>query len=72
MAERPYWVDVRARIGIWFKSCGCRLVHGKNPATGKTAHPWGPWREWPGKPPEQIRACRSCGTYDHRIRQQRR
>lgn len=69
MAERPYWRDIRASIGIWFKACGCRLVHGKNPVTGKTAHPWGPWREWPIRDPrEQIRACRSCGTYDYRTR----
>lgn len=73
MAERPYWRDIRASIGIWFKACGCRLVHGKDPVTGKTRHPWGPWRTWPDSiGAGQIRACRSCGTYDHRTRQRRR
>lgn len=65
MTEQLYWRDVRARIGIWLKLCGCRLVHGKSPVTGKTAHLWGPWRPWIGHG-EEIRTCRSCGTYDHR------
>jgi hypothetical protein len=60
-----YWRDVKARLGIWLKTCGCRLIHGKHPVTGKTHHPWGAWRAWPGRA-EEIRACASCGTYDHR------
>lgn len=56
MTEQLYWRDVRARIGIWLKLCGCRLVHGKSPLTGKTAHLWGPWRPWIGHG-EELRTC---------------
>jgi hypothetical protein len=65
MAERLYWRDIRARIGIWLKVRGCVLIHGRDPSTGRPAHPWGDWRRWPGRD-EEVRACRSCGVYDHR------
>lgn len=65
MAERLYWRDVKARLGIWLKIRGCVLIHGKDPITGEPAHPWGPWRLWPGHA-EEVRACGSCGTYDLR------
>lgn len=65
MAERIYWRDIRAEIGIWLKLRGCVLVHGKDPVTGKPAHPWGLWRRWP-RQGEEVRACRSCGMYEHR------
>lgn len=64
MAERLYWRDIKARIGIWLKVHGCLLIHGTDPATGEPAHPWGPWRTWPGGT-DRVRACTSCGVYDH-------
>jgi hypothetical protein len=64
MAERLYWRDIRARIGIWLKVRGCLLIHGMDPATGEPAHPWGSWRMWPGGT-DRVRACTSCGVYDH-------
>jgi hypothetical protein len=65
MAERLYWRDIRARFGIWLKVRGCVLIHGRDSVTGKPAHLWGPWRQWLQQN-EEVRACRSCGVYDHR------
>jgi hypothetical protein len=65
MAERLYWRDIRARIGIWLKVCGCVLIHGRDPFTRQPAHPWGPWRGRSGGL-EEVRACTSCGVYDYR------
>jgi hypothetical protein len=66
MVERLYWADIKARFGIWLKIRGCVLIHGKEPLTGKPAHYWGPWRPWIGRD-EYVRACCSCGAYDHKV-----
>lgn len=59
--------DWKALLGIRLKIWGCVLIHGKDRYTGRPNHYWGAWRA-AGAPDEDIRACQSCGLYEHRER----
>lgn len=51
-----YWYSLRVRVGIRLKLWGCALIHGRG------RHLWGAWAD--RSETHQVRACRSCGTYD--------